>query len=193
MRFLRSFFGPRRLGYRASREKLLSLLPKGKTGAEIGVWKGDFSERILAIAQPSVLHLVDPWLFSPRYPMRLYGGRVAKSQSDMDAIFGAVVNHFKEDPRVVLHRESSTDFFAKLTTRLDWVYIDGDHSRDAVFGDLRSGWNSILGGGFVCGDDLDFQDVDGTTPVSAALALFSEDIGITHTAIGNQFYFRKVD
>jgi hypothetical protein len=32
-------------------------------GAEIGVWKRDFSAKILAAVGPSKLHVVDPWKF----------------------------------------------------------------------------------------------------------------------------------
>jgi hypothetical protein len=125
------------------RDELLSRLPRGKAGAEIGVWRGDFSAKILAVAKPSVLHLVDPWDFSPQYPKRWYGGLIAKSQHDMDATFDGVVNRFKGDLRVRIHRDRSADFYARFTEPLDWVYIDGDHSLEAVLYDLRSAWRCV--------------------------------------------------
>ena len=45
----------------SSRENLLPYFPKDGVGAEIGVAQGDYSEAILAAAQPSELHLIDPW------------------------------------------------------------------------------------------------------------------------------------
>jgi hypothetical protein len=36
---------------------LLEMLPKNSVGAEIGVWKGDFSDRILKALNPKQLHL----------------------------------------------------------------------------------------------------------------------------------------
>ena len=43
------------------REQLPRFFPKGGVGAEIGVAHGDYSAVILADADPSELHLIDPW------------------------------------------------------------------------------------------------------------------------------------
>jgi hypothetical protein len=173
------------------RGELLSRLHRGKVGAEIGVWRGDFSAEILAAANPSTLHLVDPWLFSPQYPKRWYGGLIAKNQHDMDATFDAVVKRFKGDLRVRVHRDRSANFFAQSTEPLDWVYIDGDHSLEAVLNDLRSAWRCLIPGGILCGDDLDWLDADGTKPVLAALATFTNEIATSHSTVGNQFLIQK--
>ncbi len=37
------------------------MLPKGGVGAELGVWKGEFSVRLLKGAKPRQLYLIDPW------------------------------------------------------------------------------------------------------------------------------------
>ena len=174
-----------------ARDELLARLPKGKAGAEIGVWRGEFSAKILATAKPSVLHLVDPWRFSPQYPKRWYGGLIAKSQNDMDATFEEVVKRFKGDPRVRIHRARSADFFGAFTESLDWVYIDGDHSFDAVLNDLRMAWQRITPGGIVCGDDLEWLDADGSKPILAALATFTREAATNYTALGSQFLIQK--
>ena len=44
-----------------NRNALLGQLPKNGIAAEIGVNRGDFSERIFTLAQPAELHLVDIW------------------------------------------------------------------------------------------------------------------------------------
>jgi hypothetical protein len=189
MTLLQRVFGSRRPAN--PRGELLSRLPRGKVGAEIGVWKGDFSARVLAIAKPSMLHLVDPWLFAPQYPKRWYGGLIARNQHEMDATFDAVVKRFKGDHRVSIHRDRSADFFATFTQHLDWVYIDGDHSLEAVLNDLRSAWRCLRPGGILCGDDLDWPDGDGSRPVLAALATFAEETATSYSAIGNQFFIQK--
>ena len=85
MRFFRNIF---RRGEREDngRQELLHLMPKGGVCAELGVWKGDFSQRILDVTSPRELHLVDPWQFQPEFPHRWYGGSAASGQIDMDAI-----------------------------------------------------------------------------------------------------------
>jgi hypothetical protein len=69
------------------RKRLLKMMPKRSICAEIGVWKGDFSQRILDITNPSELHLIDPLMFQPSFPSRWYGGVKAANQSDMDDYF----------------------------------------------------------------------------------------------------------
>ena len=66
--------------------KWLEELPSQSAGAEIGVWRGSFTHKIYRVVQPRVLHLIDPWLFQPQYPRLMFGGKIARSQADMDAI-----------------------------------------------------------------------------------------------------------
>ncbi len=42
-----------------TRKKLLQYMPQNAVGAEIGVYKGDFSDLILEVCRPSELHLID--------------------------------------------------------------------------------------------------------------------------------------
>src|SRR6266545_2218953 len=68
---------------------LREMAPKGSVCAEIGVWQGDFSARILDLVKPSKLHLVDPWQFVAAEPYRQarYGGLRAHGQADMDRLY----------------------------------------------------------------------------------------------------------
>jgi hypothetical protein len=43
------------------REAFLSILPKNSVGAELSVFKGEFTEKILKKVEPKELHLVDLW------------------------------------------------------------------------------------------------------------------------------------
>jgi len=58
-----------------SRDFVLRNFPKNSVGAEIGVWKGDFSQEILGIVKPRKLHLIDPWAYqdSVEFSRALYG------------------------------------------------------------------------------------------------------------------------
>jgi hypothetical protein len=89
------------------RTSVLRAIPADAVCAEIGVWKGDFSDRIRTLARPRMLHLVDPWRFVAAYPQRWYGGASARDQSDMDRIYEDVVRRFAGDPRVAIHRLES--------------------------------------------------------------------------------------
>ena len=49
-----------------SRDFLLEKMPKNSICAEIGVLRGDFSERILRIVKPKKLYLIDTWGGQPK-------------------------------------------------------------------------------------------------------------------------------
>lgn len=162
------------------RTELLELLPKNAVCAEIGVWKGEFSKQILQYATPKQLHLVDPWRFAAQFPQRWYGGLAAGCQQDMDRIYEGVVAQFWETQNVVIHRNDSVDAVKLFCDgSLDWVYIDGDHSYNAVLCDLRE-WNtkiSWLKGGFIAGDDYDWTDESGNHSVRRAVEDFVSERG----------------
>ena len=71
----------------SSRRRLLDRMPQGGVCAEIGVWKGDFSDLILRYANPKSLHLIDPWLFQPQYTERMYGGVAPRTKMIWIAYF----------------------------------------------------------------------------------------------------------
>ncbi|HET9582100.1 MAG TPA: class I SAM-dependent methyltransferase [Gemmatimonadota bacterium] len=153
------------------RTLLLETMPRHGVCAEIGVWKGDFSERILRVAQPRELHLVDPWSYEAGSE-QWHGTGAAGSQDRMDRIYDAVRDRFRGNPRVRIHRADSracSELFADES--LDWVYVDGDHLYDAVLFDLRTLAPKVKPGGFIAGDDLTWGEENGY-PVLRAVAEF---------------------
>jgi hypothetical protein len=134
-------------------------MPKGGKCAEIGVWKGDFSARILEITRPTELHLIDPWQFitGEGYDQSWYGGSAAKSQADMDVIYGDVLQRFDAPIHagtVVVHRIPSSGADQAIPDRyFDWVYIDANHLYEFVKSDLELFSRKVRPGGYVAGDD----------------------------------------
>lgn len=130
------------------------MLPRDSVGAEIGVWKGEFSRRLVEVARPRELHLIDPWAFQPEFPTRLYGGGEARSQADMDAIFEGVAADLGANPAVRIHRRYSRDAAAAFPDDyFDWIYVDGNHSYEAVREDLVLFFPKVKPGGLITGDD----------------------------------------
>ncbi|MEM9046073.1 MAG: class I SAM-dependent methyltransferase [Pseudomonadota bacterium] len=169
------------------RAKLLSALPKGSRCAELGVWRGAFSQQILAEVKPKSLVLVDPWAFVPTFEDRWYGGLFAKSQSDMDAIHDAVAERFAANSEVEIVRMKSDDFLSTTEMEFDWIYIDGDHSEEPVYRDLCLSWERVVPGGAVCGDDYHWLDSDGKLPVKAAVDRFVSEKNCKVRFFGAQF------
>ena len=113
--------------------------------AEIGVWRGDYSARILK-KNPKELHLIDPWVHQ-KYDWVKW----AKGKNVIRA-YTYVLNRFSRIKNVSIHRKNSTEInFGE--EYFDWVYIDGDHSYNSVVKDLNHWWPQIKVKGFLCGDD----------------------------------------
>ena len=134
-------------------------VPRQAVCAEIGVWKGGGADRILRTGRVRELHLVDPWVYWPEFPGRLYGGSQAKSQVEMDAIADSVRRKFAAAPEVRVHRGRSVEVAAGFPDRyFDWVYIDGDHSAQAAFDDLVAWYPKVKIGRAILLDDYYWRD-----------------------------------
>ena len=167
--------GLRRLGWlRDPRVFIFSHVASEGVAAEVGVWKGDFSEIILKHNKPKKLYLVDPWQFQPEFSDRMFGGSVATSQSDMDDIFAGVEARLAAYDSVEFVREFS-DRAAEVIPdeSLDWAYIDGNHYFDYVLADLKLYGTKVVPGGFIVGDDYWWRPTpDGELEVKAAVSEF---------------------
>ena len=177
------------------RRRLLALLPKGATCAEIGSWRGDNAARILSSRRPRQLYLVDPWEYreEEKYEQAWFGGAAQAGQEDMDAIYESVIDRFRsniERGQVVVKRLRSVDAATSFPDdTLDWVYIDGDHSYEGVKDDLEAYYRTVKSGGFLAGDDYESTGwwKDG---VKRAVDEFAgRCAGLT--VIGSQFLLKK--
>lgn len=174
---------------RQTRLQLLERMAKNAICAEVGVWKGDFSRTILRYAQPLELHLVDPWLFAPEFPERWYGGGWAKSQQDMDAIYNAVVDRFRSDRRVIVHRLASAEAARHFPDRaFDWIYLDANHSYAEVLTDLANWSAKLKVGGVLAGDDWHWRDERGRHSVQDAVKKFVNDSQLSLELLPNSQY-----
>lgn len=182
---------------RKARNALLARMPRESVCAEVGVWKGDFTARILATVRPRRIHLIDPWLFvaSPEYTLTWYGGVDAKDQADMDDIYEGVVKRFRreaEDGIVVLHRQRSIQAAAEFSPGyFDWIYIDGDHHYDEVRQDLELFGRVVKIGGYVCGDDYTDTSWWGDSVIRAVDEYVASGQAEVALIEGNQFVLRR--
>ncbi len=113
----------------------------GSLGAEIGVYRGDFSREILTDTKVGHLYLVDPWVKQPDYKDTI-------NEEDQNG-------HFQETMRKVtpfIHNGHCTvirDFSAnvaktdKTIPPLDWVFIDAYHAYEAALEDITL-WSKRL-------------------------------------------------
>ena len=174
---------------RDPRERLLGRLPRGGVCAEVGVWKGEFSKRILRRTRPKALHLIDSRQLQPAYPGRSYGGKGAKDQNDMERIFDDLRVKLANEANVFVHRGMSRDVLRTFDDAyFDWVYIDANHSYEFVLEDLELSLPRTKPGGMIAGDDYEWGAEEGY-PVRRAVQTFVAANGLAGnlTILESQF------
>ena len=123
------------------RSEMLSKLKKRGKVAEIGVAQGEFSELILKITEPDLLHLVDVW----------------NSKTYHAGLFKKVADKFKnliDEGRIQILRKLSTDAAADFDDNyFDWVYIDTDHSYATTRKELVKYAPKVKHDGIIAGHD----------------------------------------
>jgi hypothetical protein len=139
---------------------LLTLMQKGAVCAEIGVLHGGFSAAILRHTGPRVLHLVDLW---KKQDQEVYDDKANTSDEMQERSYNIVLNRFKKNiakKQVVVHRGKSSDMIVNLPT-LDWVYLDANHSHEAVLEDLLLLTSRVRSDGVIVGHDYCAGDDEG--------------------------------
>jgi Methyltransferase domain len=113
-------------------------------GVEVGVCEGKFSEHILTF-WPGRLFLVDPWLELEDY----------KEQYDHEENYRETLKRVAPwKDRVTIVRKTSQQAAEEfLDGRLDFVYLDANHSYSCVLDDLYAWWPKLKVGGLFAGDD----------------------------------------
>lgn len=149
---------------------------RGVVGAEVGVFQGELSGRLLSTT-PSVklLHLVDTWGVNDYLTSRReYAGwdesmwRVAK-QKALDQ-----VKDF--EGRYVVHHCTSVEASRKLEDEsLDFVFIDADHAYQCALEDCQVWWPKLKHGGALFAHD--YGKLSHHRGVTPAIDKFAETIG----------------
>jgi len=155
-------------------------------GAEIGVFKGENAESILNLLNIKELVLVDPWA---EYEDKVSGQSVKSSEQEKR--FGFVTNKFKNNQKVRIIREYSINV-AKMfeDNYFDFVYLDGDHSYEAVMVDLEAWYPKLKQFGVMCGDD--YGHPSGVGVIKAVTEFSFKNKLLVGYGEDNQFWFVKV-
>lgn len=123
---------------------------KFKTGAEIGVRGGDYTE-VLCKSIPTLEKLlaIDPWEVVAEDP-----SSIAYGESRQHNYYERAKRRLKKYPQVEIVRKLSNDAVRDIPfNSLDFVYIDGAHTFDYVMLDLIEWTKRVRPGGIVSGDD----------------------------------------
>lgn len=178
------------------RHAVLALFPENAVGAEVGVFRGDFSRRIVDVCKPKKLFLVDPWqnFDEPSLSKAWYA---KGSPNDMDAIRAGVESGFAEEiarGQVQICHGMSGDILGGFADHsLDYIYIDGDHRYEGVASDLAHAMRVVKPGGVIAADDYTLGGwwKDGVVrAVNEFLGANAAKLRAVHV-LGGQFVMRK--
>ncbi|MEM0949906.1 MAG: class I SAM-dependent methyltransferase [Pseudomonadota bacterium] len=138
------------------RDTFLKRLNRGGVAVEIGVWHGEFSEKILELIAPEKLYLIDPWAnVTEDSHSEAFVGRTENAK--MERIFKAVQKKFASEVRegrVEIIRDWSTLALNRFEPgSIDFAYVDGDHSYDGVCADLEALFPKMRVSGVMAFDD----------------------------------------
>lgn len=184
-------------------KNILPLIKEGTVGAEIGVWQGTSSEKFLS-RKVKKLYLIDTWSISGYVPAsnnitdgtfnyenyyKKYSKIVGTANPDdfesfYDKIHQSVIDRFAKNPEVVVCRMNSEQWSQEYpNAKLDWIYIDGDHSYTGAMIDLKVALKALKKGGLLLGDDYGNK-----VGVKQAVDEFVKDNGFKLKLLGdNQF------
>jgi hypothetical protein len=120
-------------------------------GAEIGIYLGETAEYALRHLNLRQYIMVDPY--------KMYGD-MQRSQEDWTEIYNKVCSIFSNRSNAQVVREDSSIAASRFTDGyFDFVYIDGDHSYEAVKKDLDAWFGKVRVGGVFCGHDMQLPEV----------------------------------
>lgn len=179
------------------RQTVLSSMPKGGVGAEIGVHLGDFSAQILRWANPKKFYLIDPYVYmeESKYNRSMYGGS-RSSAKEMEKRYQSTRARFEAEissGKIELLRMTSIDAAQIIKPdSLDFIYIDGDHSYDGAKSDFITYTPKLKVGGLLMGDDYSLGGWWGDGIVRALHESLVELPLKLDFLIGNQFAARRI-
>lgn len=142
--------------------------PKGMPrlhAAEIGVFAGATSEYLLREVPDLHLTMVDPWKAAePGSTYAKSGDRVAKlTQAEMDEVAGIADDRTVGIGHRQLMRTTSVEAAAMAPAWFDLIFLDGEHTYEALSADMKAWWPHLLPGGIFSGHDYGHFKFPGVT------------------------------
>jgi hypothetical protein len=174
--------------YESRKEMLSDLVAPGATLAEIGVFAGDFSEWILQTLKPKKFYGVDPYTSTIGVMGSGNQDGFNMEYYQLELLCNFVKTRLNAYPGVELRREFSHGFFQSIPDgSLDAVYIDGDHSHEAVKADLEAARHAVKEGGWIFGHDYAIHPTKGNPEIThdtkVVIDAFCKEHGLTVHAV----------
>lgn len=118
-------------------------------GAEIGVYLGETSAEVLKALPQLRLLMIDSFADAEIQKVSRHI-RLTGEQAKQQAIARTA---FASERRAIIESSSNAASRMELDRSLDFVFIDADHSYEAVKQDIALWWPKVALGGLLCGHD----------------------------------------
>jgi methyltransferase family protein len=141
-------------------EMLIRFLPRNSIGAEIGVFRGEFSATIIRAIEPRELHLVDPWdiAYGANYPN--WGDYTEHGALTTARAFAETVSRTTSGrkTKVIVVKDFSAPWLATMPDGyFDWIYLDSTHTYDDTKQELALSARKVKPEGVICGHDFEIR------------------------------------
>mgnify|MGYP001161016714 CR=1 FL=1 len=153
------------------RAYILYQINKKSIFAEVGVWKGDFSEKINKISNPKKLILVDPWIFDEKIRgcAPQVNGQEPLNQKYFDNAKSETIKKFINCKNIQIIDNYSYEASMLFPDEyFDYIYIDGEHTYTAVTNDLNYWYPKLKKNGSIYGDDYYWREADNSLSLHRA-------------------------
>ena len=157
-----------------NRDVMLEYMPKGAVCTEVGIWKCDYSKKIMETTRPRKLYLVDIDETAIQCANSTFGPEIA-------------------DRTVATHLGDSAVFLESMPDGyFDWIYIDGDHSYEGVKRDLAAARAKLKQGGLLAMNDYIYFEPSGFSKYGVVEAVnefcIEQDFEIVYLALHGRTY-----
>lgn len=139
-----------------TRDELLTTVPKKCKFLELGVFRGEFAKQIIKTVEPSELFLVDIWTGEAGSGDKDGNGYI--KIDNMIKVYLSLVHQTKDKENIHIVRSDSISFLQSCEDNyFDAIYVDADHSEEAVYNDMVNSLRVIKNGGYLMGHDYHHQ------------------------------------
>jgi hypothetical protein len=169
-------------GYYCNQQQIEELFKKHEIRVviEVGSWLGGGSTRHMAemlVKNKGVLYAVDTWLgSSTQQPGQMHFQPILKLAYPQ--FLSNMIHWNLTDVVIPLHMRS-VEAAQILKVQPDLIYIDGEHTKEAVYEDLTAWYPFVKDHGILCGDDWCWDSV------RAAVEQFAAENELTIVSSGN--------
>jgi hypothetical protein len=141
-------------------EMLTRFLPRNSVGAEIGVFRGEFSATIIRAIEPRELYLVDPWdiAYGANYPN--WGDYTEHGALTTARAFAETISRTTSGrkTKVSVVKDFSAAWLATMPDGyFDWIYLDSTHTYDDTRQELALSARKVKPEGVICGHDFEIR------------------------------------